>query len=90
VKLDSSTKELLMAMRFADIKIVLSGEITPESRIMFERSIKERISKITPFLTLDEDPYLVISEGRLFWVLDAYTVTDRFPYSARHGSINYV
>jgi uncharacterized membrane protein (UPF0182 family) len=90
VKLDSSTKELLMAMRFADIKIMLSGEITPESRIMFERSIKERISKITPFLTLDEDPYLVISEGRLVWMLDAYTVTDRFPYSEKHGSINYV
>ncbi|MEA1870271.1 MAG: UPF0182 family protein [Euryarchaeota archaeon] len=90
VKLDSSTKELLMAVRFADIKIMLSGEITPESRIMFERSIKERISKITPFLTLDEDPYLVISDGRLFWMLDAYTVTDRFPYSEKHGSINYV
>jgi len=90
VKLDSSTKELLMAMRFADIKIMLSGEITPESRIMFERSVEERISKITPFLTLDEDPYLVISEGRLFWMLDAYTVTDKFPYSEKHGSINYV
>jgi hypothetical protein len=90
VKLDSSTKELLMAMRFADIKIMLSGEITPESRIMFERSVEERISKITPFLTLDEDPYLVISDGRLFWMLDAYTVTDKFPYSEKHGSINYV
>ena len=90
VKLDSSTKELLMAMRFADIKIMLSGEITPESRIMFERNIEERISKITPFLTLDEDPYLVISEGRLFWILDAYTVTGNFPYSEKYGSINYV
>ncbi len=90
VKLDSSTKELLMAMRFADIKILLSAEITPESKIMFERSIRERISKITPFLTLDDDPYLVISDGRLFWMLDAYTVTDRFPYSEKHGSINYM
>jgi hypothetical protein len=90
VKLDSSTKELLMAMRFADIKIMLSGEITPESRIMFERSIEERISKITPFITLDEDPYLVISDGRLFWILDAYTVTGNFPYSEKYGSINYV
>ncbi|MEA3281042.1 MAG: UPF0182 family protein [Euryarchaeota archaeon] len=90
VKLDSSTKELLMAMRFADIKIMLSGEITPESRIMFERSIRDRISKITPFITLDEDPYLVISNGRLLWMLDAYTVTDKFPYSEKHGSINYI
>jgi uncharacterized membrane protein (UPF0182 family) len=90
VKLDSFTKELLMAVRFADIKIMLSSEITPESRIMFDRSIRDRISKITPFLTLDEDPYLVISEGRLFWMLDAYTVTDKFPYSEKHGSINYV
>ncbi|KAF5416720.1 MAG: hypothetical protein C5S49_04360 [Candidatus Methanogaster sp.] len=90
VKLDSFTKELLMAMRFADIKIILSAEITPKSKIMFERSIKERISKITPFLTLDEDPYLVINEGRLFWILDAYTATGNFPYSEKYGSINYV
>jgi uncharacterized membrane protein (UPF0182 family) len=90
VKLDSSAKELLMAMRFADIKIMLSGEITPESRILFDRDIRERISKIAPFLTLDKDPYLVISEGRLFWMLDAYTVTDKFPYSEKHGSINYM
>ncbi len=90
ITLDSFAKKLLMAIRFADIKIMLSSEITPVSKIMFERSIQSRISKITPFLLLDNDPYIVISDGRLFWIQDAYTVTGNFPYSEKHGSINYI
>jgi uncharacterized membrane protein (UPF0182 family) len=90
VTMDSFAKKLLMAIRFADIKIMLSSEITPESKIMFERSIRSRVSKITPFLLLDNDPYIVISDGRLFWIQDAYTVTGNFPYSEKYGSINYI
>ncbi|KAF5410831.1 MAG: hypothetical protein C5S47_05630 [Candidatus Methanogasteraceae archaeon] len=90
VTLDSFAKKLLMAIRFADVKIMLSSEITPVSKIMFERSIQNRISKITPFLLLDNDPYIVISDGRLFWIQDAYTVTGNFPYSEKYGSINYI
>jgi len=90
VTMDSFAKKLLMAIRFADVKIMLSSEITPVSKIMFERSIQNRISKITPFLLLDNDPYIVISDGRLFWIQDAYTVTGNFPYSEKYGSINYI
>ena len=55
---------------------------------MFERQIRRRVAKIAPFLELDQDPYPVVSEGRIFWIQDAYTVSDRYPYSsARAASI---
>ena len=57
---------------------------------MFTRQIAERISKITPFIGLDEDPYLVIDNGRLVWIVDAYTFSGNFPYSEKYGQINYI
>lgn len=90
VMLDSWMKKLLMAIRFHDMKILLSSDITRESKIMFLRNIQSRISRITPFLVLDNDPYLVINEGRLSWIQDAYTVTGNFPYSQKIGRINYM
>lgn len=88
--LDSFVKKLFLAFKFMDIKILLSSDITKESRMMYDRQIQTRISTITPFLKLDEDPYLVISEGKLFWIQDAYTVASRFPYSEKYGNINYI
>ncbi len=90
VVLDSFLKKLLMAVRFVDIKILLSSDITADSKIMFTRAIVKRISKITPFLELDSDPYLVIDDGRLLWIVDAYTVSGNFPYSEKFGGINYI
>ncbi|MFC1728202.1 UPF0182 family protein [Nanoarchaeota archaeon] len=90
VLLDSFLKKLLMTIRFKDIKIILSSDVTVQSRIMLKRNIRERISTITPFLELDEDPYLVIADGRLVWIQDAYTVSNNFPYSERLGQINYI
>ena len=90
VLLNSFIRKLLMAIRFVDIKIMLSSDITPESKIMFARNINHRISKITPFLMLDDDPYIVINEGKLFWIQDAYTTTGNFPYSEKFGKINYM
>ncbi|MCP3682485.1 MAG: UPF0182 family protein [bacterium] len=90
VKLDSFIKKVMMAFRFKDIKILLSSDLTPESKIMFKRNIKERISTITPFVALDNDPYLVINDGELFWIQDAYTFTGNYPYSDKRGQINYI
>ncbi len=90
IVLDSFFKKLLMAMRFADIKILLSSDISKESKIMFTRHIAERILKITPFIGLDKDPYLVIDNGRLLWIVDAYTFSGNFPYSEKYGEINYI
>ncbi|MBL7050768.1 UPF0182 family protein [Candidatus Woesearchaeota archaeon] len=90
VKLDSFFKKVLMALRFGDIKILLSSDINDESKIMFTRNIQQRISKITPFLKLDRDPYLVVNDEKLFWIQDAYTVSNNFPYSEKSGPINYI
>jgi uncharacterized membrane protein (UPF0182 family) len=90
VQLETAMKKLLMALRFMDVKILLSSDITPESRIMFERDVRDRILKITPFLMLDRDPYITICDGRLVWIQDAYTVTGNFPYSEKRGSVNYI
>ncbi|HAA34613.1 MAG TPA: UPF0182 family protein [Firmicutes bacterium] len=90
VPLKGIGRKLLYALKFSDYRILLSGEITGESRIMFNRSIRERVAKIAPFLRYDDDPYLVLSAGRLYWVLDAYTVSRSFPYAEPFGGINYM
>ena len=78
----SFLKKLIFATRFGSITMLLSDDITSESRIVYHRNVRERVSMIAPFAQLDHDPYLVISpEGRLLWFIDGYTVTDRFPYS---------
>ncbi len=90
VLLDSFLKKLLIAIRFGDIKILLSSDIMLNSKVMFTRDIVKRIYKITPFLWLDNDPYLVIDNGNLLWIMDAYTVTGNFPYSEKIEGINYI
>jgi uncharacterized protein len=90
VSLGTSWHRALFATRFGDMKLVLSNDITPESRVLFYRNIRQRLQKVAPFLAFDRDPYLVISEGRLFWLCDAYTTSDRYPYSQASGQINYI
>ena len=75
-------RKVLYAIRFGAFTILLSDDITSESRVMYYRNIRERVSRIAPFIRFDGDPYLVISpEGRLLWYMDGYTVTNRYPYS---------
>ena len=91
VPLSSFFRRLFYAWQFGDINILISGEISGESRIQYRREIQERISAVVPFLRLDQDPYLVASDTQLFWVQDAYTVSDRYPYSDPHADgFNYV
>lgn len=90
VPLNSLWRRLLFALKFGEYRILVSGELSNDSRILFDRDIKTRVRKIAPFLTYDGNPYIVIHDGRLFWIQDAYTVTDRYPYSAPRGSINYI
>ena len=79
-------------MKFNTAKPILSSDITPESRILYNRNILERVRRIAPFLLYDSDPYSVVSEdGRLFWIMDAYAVTNRAPYSKPlNKEINYM
>ena len=82
---------LLFALRFADINILLNSDITADSQLLWQRNIMERIDEVAPFLEYDSDPYIVVSDsGELFWFLDAYTISNRFPYSEPYGSINYI
>ncbi len=81
VSVGSLIRRIAYAWQLADINILITGEITADSRIQYRREIQERISTVAPFLLLDDDPYLVAADGQLFWVQDAYTVSDRYPYS---------
>ncbi len=81
VLLDSFWKKALFAWHQSDIGIVLSSYLSPQSRIQLWRTVQQRVSRLAPFLELDRDSYLVVDQGRLFWIQDAYTVADGFPYS---------
>jgi uncharacterized protein len=82
----------LFAYYFNDPNLILSSYITADSRIMIRRNIQERVRTIAPFLRLDHDPYLVISNGRMFWMQDAYTVSSYFPSAqpAQDLDLNYI
>src|SRR5688572_2019478 len=91
VPLGTLFRKLLFALRFASYQIVLSDDIGPESRILFNRRISDRVRMIAgDFLRFDQDPYLVLADGKLHWIYDAYTTSRRYPYSthAADGS-NY-
>jgi hypothetical protein len=83
VHISSFFRRVLFAIEFLDRQILFTTELDPESRILFKRRIDRRVEAIAPFLEFDHDPYLVVSEGRLVWIQDAYTTTDMYPYSKR-------
>jgi uncharacterized membrane protein (UPF0182 family) len=92
VPVSSLWRKLLFSARYATLRIALSNDITRESRILYHRQIHERIGKIAPFITFDRDAYLAIAQGgRLFWIIDGYTTSNRYPYSEPIGKLgNYI
>jgi len=92
VSLGSFWRRALFAWHFGDLKLLISQNVTSANRMLFRRLTQERITRIAPFLGLDRDPYLVVSDGRLIWMQDAYTTSDALPYSqqSRPGGINYI
>ncbi len=74
-------RRLVFALKWRELNLLFTGHIGSQTRVMYYREIKERVTKIAPFLQLDSDPYPVIADGRIFWMLDAYTMTNMFPYS---------
>ena len=91
VSLGSFWRKVLFALRFGAYQIVLSNDINAESRILFNRDIRTRVRTLAPFLSFDQDPYLVVADGRLFWIQDAYTTSTRYPYSTpTAGGVNYI
>lgn len=81
---------LLFAINERDANFLLSRDINSSSKILLNRNIMDRVKKIAPFLVYDQDPYIVISEGKLFWVVDGYTISDRYPYAQPYNGINYI
>ena len=90
VKLDSFLKRWLFSIKLRDVNLMLSNYITSESRILLHRNIKERVYTIAPFLKYDKDPYIAVINGRLYWIIDAYTTLSKFPYSATYEDFNYI
>ncbi|MFN8629463.1 MAG: UPF0182 family protein [Chloroflexota bacterium] len=81
VPLDTVLSKLMFAVRFKDLDLLISDQITSQSQLLFHRTLDDRIGLIAPFLQLDKDPYLVVQDGRLVFVQDAYTISDRFPHA---------
>lgn len=90
VPVASFFRRLAFALRFGDLPILVSEYITPESRLLFRRTVQERVQAIAPFLRYDYDPYPVILDGKIYWLQDAYTVSDMYPYSRPVDDLNYI
>ena len=92
IRVGGIARRILFAWYFNDVSLLLSTYITGDTRIMIRRNIQDRVRTIAPFLHLDHDPYLVISDGRLFWIQDGYTTSSYFPYAqpAQGLDLNYI
>jgi uncharacterized protein len=80
-KLDNLFAQLLYALKFQSEQIILSDAITSESQILYDRHPATRVGKVAPYLTLDNDPYPAVVDGRLVWIIDGYTTSANYPYS---------
>jgi uncharacterized membrane protein (UPF0182 family) len=83
VQLDSFIKRAALSLRFGDFNPLISGFINGKSRAMYVRDIRDRVRKAAPFLKFDDDPYPVILNGKMYWVQDAYTTTNNYPYAQK-------
>jgi len=95
IPLDGFWRRALFAWNEGDINILLTTYLKPGSRIQIWRDIQQRVSKIAPFLNLDSDPYPVLSAGKLYWIQDAYTTSNQFPYASPYQAgfgqtVNYI
>lgn len=90
VPLGGFFRRLLFAIRFNSSQILFSSALRPDSRILFHRQIGDRVWTLAPIFWYDPDPYAVIADGRIVWLYDAYTWTNRFPYSEPFSGVNYI
>jgi uncharacterized membrane protein (UPF0182 family) len=90
VRLSNLWRKFIYGWKFDGTRFFLSGYPTQESRLMFHRQIQDRIKTLAPFLLLDDDAYVVLDKGRLYWIIDAYTTSDHFPYSEPFTSIERI
>ncbi len=89
VAIDGLWRKFLFSTRFDGSELLFSGYPQHGSRILFHRQILERVRHLAPFLNFDQDPYIVLADGRLYWIVDAYTTSANYPYSARFSASQY-
>ena len=82
IELGGFFQRVAFALRFAEINVLISGQLESDSKVLLERNVSARVTKAAPFLHADADPYLVVLDGKLLWVIDMYTTTDWYPYSS--------
>ena len=90
IPVGSFLNRLAFAVRFSDIRFFTSSAITSGSKVILYNNIKARLRAAAPFLSFDSNPYMVIADGKLYWIADAYTTTNRMPYSQPNNGINYI
>ena len=91
IPINSLLRKAAFAARFGALNLLLSNDLTPESRVMIYRDIGARVQEAAPFLKFDRDPYLVIAaDGRLVWMIDGYTTSERYPYATPVRGFNYI
>ena len=90
ISLGNPITRSMAALTLGDRNVFLSSQLTGDSRLVMHRNVLERAEKIAPFLTYDDDPYVVIADGRMYWVMDAYTETDMYPHATRYDGRNYM
>ncbi|HEX6488929.1 MAG TPA: UPF0182 family protein [Candidatus Dormibacteraeota bacterium] len=98
VSLSGALDRALWSMRLGDLNVLISDQVTSQSQVLFRRDINTRLNEIAPFLTFDSHPYIVDADGQLYWIADAYTSSDAYPYSQTEDTgfgnlsagINYV
>lgn len=83
--------KLFLSAYFNTFRFYIAREITPDSKLLMKRNIMERVSTLMPYLKYDSDPYIVAgADGKLYWMLDAYSYSNRYPYSSPIGDVNYI
>jgi hypothetical protein len=90
VPIGSGLRRAAFALRFSAPQILFSAYIRDDSRALYRRSLAERLAALAPWLALDRDPYPAVIDGRIVWIVDGYTYSDRYPYAQRYGGINYI
>ncbi len=84
-------KRLMFAIYYQDYRMLLSGNVSGESKILINRNVLERVNRISPFISYDKDPYMVVSDdGKLYWILNGYTTSKYYPYAQPYAGVNYI
>ncbi len=83
IRMASWWRRLALAWNLGDLNMLASSYLTSDSQLLMRRMVRDRVRRLAPFLKLDRDPYIVAAEGRLVWIIDAYTTSDRYPYAQR-------